>query len=83
MSAPDTSNCPPRESAACRSPTSACSGRSTAWASAANLLTVALRRAREPGDPVWLHTCTLDGPAALPNYLARGLVPYRSEISER
>src|SRR5512134_2882202 len=21
---------------------------------------------------VWLHTCTLDGPAALPNYLARG-----------
>ena len=22
---------------------------------------------------VWLHTCTLDHPAALPNYLARGL----------
>jgi len=21
---------------------------------------------------VWLHTCTLDGPAAMPNYLARG-----------
>ena len=23
---------------------------------------------------VWLHTCTLDAPAALPNYLARGFV---------
>ncbi|MCC6931595.1 MAG: GNAT family N-acetyltransferase [Gemmatimonadaceae bacterium] len=28
---------------------------------------------------VWLHTCTLDGPAALPNYIARGFVPYRRE----
>lgn len=28
---------------------------------------------------VWLHTCTLDHPAALPNYLARGFVPYRTE----
>jgi GNAT superfamily N-acetyltransferase len=28
---------------------------------------------------VWLHTCTLDGPAALPNYLARGFRPYRTE----
>ena len=28
---------------------------------------------------VWLHTCTLDGPAALPNYLARGFVPFRTE----
>lgn len=28
---------------------------------------------------VWLHTCTLDGPAALPNYLARGFTPYRTE----
>jgi GNAT superfamily N-acetyltransferase len=43
------------------------------------LLTVALRRARELGGRVWLHTCTLDAPAALPNYLARGLVAYRSE----
>jgi len=24
---------------------------------------------------VWLHTCTLDAPAALPNYLARGFTP--------
>ncbi len=28
---------------------------------------------------VWLHTCTLDHPAALPNYLARGFRPWRSE----
>lgn len=25
---------------------------------------------------VWLHTCTLDHPAALPNYLARGFRPW-------
>ncbi len=28
---------------------------------------------------VWLHTCTLDGKAALPNYLSRGFVPFRTE----
>lgn len=28
---------------------------------------------------VWLHTCTLDHPNALPNYRARGFVPYRTE----
>jgi GNAT superfamily N-acetyltransferase len=28
---------------------------------------------------VWLHTCTLDSPAALPNYLARGFAPVRQE----
>lgn len=28
---------------------------------------------------VWLHTCTLDSPVALPNYEARGFVQYRSE----
>lgn len=28
---------------------------------------------------VWLHTCTLDAPAALPNYLARGFTVERSE----
>jgi len=28
---------------------------------------------------VWLHTCTLDHPAALPNYLARGFTAYRTE----
>jgi GNAT superfamily N-acetyltransferase len=31
---------------------------------------------------VWLHTCTLDGPAALPNYLARGFRRYRTETYE-
>jgi GNAT superfamily N-acetyltransferase len=31
---------------------------------------------------VWLHTCTLDSPAALPNYLARGFRPYRTERYE-
>lgn len=28
---------------------------------------------------VWLHTCTLDDPAALPNYLKRGFKPYQEE----
>lgn len=28
---------------------------------------------------VWLHTCTLDGPAALPNYRARGFRPFKQE----
>jgi GNAT superfamily N-acetyltransferase len=31
---------------------------------------------------VWLHTCTLDHPNALPNYLARGFAPYRQETYE-
>ncbi|HEU5262780.1 MAG TPA: GNAT family N-acetyltransferase [Gemmatimonadales bacterium] len=31
---------------------------------------------------VWLHTCTLDHPAALPNYLARGFVAYKTEEYE-
>ena len=31
---------------------------------------------------VWLHTCTLDSEHALPNYLARGFVPYRTERLE-
>jgi hypothetical protein len=28
---------------------------------------------------VWVHTGTLDGPAALPNYLARGMAAYRRQ----
>jgi GNAT superfamily N-acetyltransferase len=28
-----------------------------------------------PVARVWVHTCTLDGPAALSNYKARGMVP--------
>jgi GNAT superfamily N-acetyltransferase len=47
------------------------------------LLTHALRRALELAPRVWLHTCTLDGPAALPNYRARGLVPFRVEAPHR
>lgn len=31
---------------------------------------------------VWLHTCTLDHPHALPNYEARGFVPYKTEEYE-
>ena len=31
---------------------------------------------------VWLHTCTLDGPAALPNYLRRGFKPFKQEKYE-
>ena len=47
------------------------------------LLTEALARAwvRSP-ERVWLHTCTLDDPAALPNYLARGFKPYREQRYE-
>ena len=41
------------------------------------LLEHALRRGFELGDRVWVHTCSLDGPHALKNYEARGLVPYR------
>jgi GNAT superfamily N-acetyltransferase len=44
------------------------------------LLTHALRRALELGAPVTLHTCTLDGPYALANYLARGMRPVRTEV---
>jgi GNAT superfamily N-acetyltransferase len=29
---------------------------------------------------VWLHTCTLDHPAALPNYIKRGFRPFRTEV---
>jgi GNAT superfamily N-acetyltransferase len=31
---------------------------------------------------VWLHTCTLDDPAALPNYRARGFRPFKTEVFE-
>ena len=33
----------------------------------------------KPTTRVWLHTCTLDGVAALPNYLARGFEIERTE----
>jgi ribosomal protein S18 acetylase RimI-like enzyme len=35
-----------------------------------------------PVNRVWVHTCTLDGPAALGNYQARGMVVYRTEEAE-
>lgn len=31
-------------------------------------------------ERVWLHTCTLDHPNALPNYLRRGFRPVRREV---
>jgi GNAT superfamily N-acetyltransferase len=31
----------------------------------------------------WLHTCTLDHPAALPNYLKAGFVVYKEEMTKR
>lgn len=47
------------------------------------LLTTAVEEAwRLGGRRVWLHTCTLDSPHALPNYKARGFVPYRTEKYE-
>jgi len=44
------------------------------------LLSEAVREAwARSGSRVWLHTCTLDAPAALPNYLARGFRPFKEE----
>jgi ribosomal protein S18 acetylase RimI-like enzyme len=44
------------------------------------LLTEAVREAWRTGpNRVWLHTCTLDHPAALPNYLGRGFKVVRDE----
>lgn len=45
-----------------------------------HLLSCAVEAAWDQGaSRVWLHTCTLDSAAALPNYLGRGFVPYRKE----
>jgi len=45
-----------------------------------HLLTCATEQAWIDGaNRVWLHTCTLDDPAALPNYLARGFRPFKTE----
>jgi GNAT superfamily N-acetyltransferase len=39
---------------------------------------------RLPGTRrVWVHTCTLDGPAALATYTGRGLQPYAREVEWR
>jgi ribosomal protein S18 acetylase RimI-like enzyme len=48
-----------------------------------HLLSEAVRQAWATGTSrVWLHTCTLDDPAALPNYVARGFRPYKEETYE-
>jgi GNAT superfamily N-acetyltransferase len=48
-----------------------------------HLLSRAVRDAWALGvKRVWLHTCTLDHPNALPNYLSRGFTPYRTETYE-
>lgn len=45
------------------------------------LLTRAVDEAWRAGAKrVWLHTCTLDSPHALPNYLARGFREFKREI---
>src|ERR1044072_8379115 len=45
-----------------------------------HLLSVAIERAWIDGATrVWLHTCTLDDAAALPNYLKRGFKPFKEE----
>ncbi len=47
------------------------------------LLTHALEEAwRMRPNRVWLHTCTLDHPAALPNYQARGMRVYKTETTQ-
>ena len=48
-----------------------------------HLLSCAVRDAwaLEPSR-VWLHTCTLDHPAALPNYEKRGFARYKTETYE-
>jgi ribosomal protein S18 acetylase RimI-like enzyme len=47
------------------------------------LLQHAIQRGFDMGaERVWLHTCTLDGPAALPNYKSRGFQPFRTEQYE-
>jgi GNAT superfamily N-acetyltransferase len=47
------------------------------------LLTAAVEAAWSLGaERVWLHTCTFDHPAALPNYLARGFEITRTEDYE-
>ncbi len=45
-----------------------------------HLLTCATERAWADGaNRVWLHTCTLDDKAAMPNYLKRGFRPFKTE----
>ena len=44
------------------------------------LLTAAIEQAwSKTNQRIWLHTCTLDHPAALSNYLKRGFKPFKQE----
>ena len=44
------------------------------------LLTRAVEQSwAEGANRVWLHTCTLDDPAAMPNYLKRGFRAFKTE----
>ena len=48
------------------------------------LLTRCLLEAFDWGaSRVWVHTCTLDHPAALANYKARGMWHYQTEVEQR
>ena len=48
-----------------------------------HLLTCATEQAWFDGaNRVWLHTCTLDDKAAMPNYLKRGFCPFKTEMYE-
>lgn len=43
-----------------------------------HLLSYGIEQAWQPGvEKVWVHTCNLDGPHALDNYLKRGFVVYK------
>jgi GNAT superfamily N-acetyltransferase len=45
-----------------------------------HLLTEAVERAWSLGaSRVWLHTCSLDHPSAIPNYLRRGFTVFKTE----
>ncbi|MEU9981584.1 GNAT family N-acetyltransferase [Streptomyces sp. NPDC050856] len=37
---------------------------------------------REPTKRVWLHTCSLDGPHAMDNYLRRGFTLFHTEVTQ-
>ncbi|MBW4624284.1 MAG: GNAT family N-acetyltransferase [Brasilonema octagenarum HA4186-MV1] len=44
------------------------------------LLTIAIEQAwKKATHRIWVHTCTLDHPAALSNYLKRGFKPFEQE----
>lgn len=49
-----------------------------------HLLTLGAQQAFAAGaERVWLHTCTLDGPTALPNYQARGMTIYKTTTGQQ